>query len=56
MKAAGVIVDDAAVTPRHHLEEDVDDALGAVGGVGAWLTNTAARRSRGSSSARSSSQ
>ena len=23
----------------HHLEEDVDDALG---GVGAWLTNTAA--------------
>ena len=26
----------------HHLEEDVDDALGAVGGVGAWLTNTAA--------------
>ena len=26
----------------HHLEEDVEDALGAVGGVGAWLTNTAA--------------
>jgi predicted DNA repair protein MutK len=26
----------------HHLEEDVDDALGAVGDVGAWLTNTAA--------------
>jgi predicted DNA repair protein MutK len=26
----------------HHLEEDVDNALGAVGGVGAWLTNTAA--------------
>jgi predicted DNA repair protein MutK len=26
----------------HHLEEDVDGALGAVGGVGAWLTNTAA--------------
>ena len=26
----------------HHLEEDVHDALGAVGGVGAWLTNTAA--------------
>jgi predicted DNA repair protein MutK len=26
----------------HHLEEDVGDALGAVGGVGAWLTNTAA--------------
>jgi predicted DNA repair protein MutK len=26
----------------HHLEGDVDDALGAVGGVGAWLTNTAA--------------
>ena len=26
----------------HHLEEDVDEALGAVGGVGAWLTNTAA--------------
>jgi predicted DNA repair protein MutK len=26
----------------HHLEEDVDDALGSVGGVGAWLTNTGA--------------
>ena len=26
----------------HHLEEAVDHALGAVGGVGAWLTNTAA--------------
>ena len=26
----------------HHLEEDVDHALGAVGGVGAWVTNTAA--------------
>ena len=26
----------------HHLEEDVGDALGAGGGVGAWLTNTAA--------------
>ncbi len=26
----------------HHLEEDVDDALGAVGGVGSWLTNTTA--------------
>ncbi len=26
----------------HHLEEDVDDALGAAGGVGAWLTNTGA--------------
>jgi predicted DNA repair protein MutK len=26
----------------HHLEEDVGDALGAAGGVGAWLTNTAA--------------
>ena len=26
----------------HHLEEDVEHALGAVGGVGAWLTNTAA--------------
>ena len=26
----------------HHLEEDVHDALGAVGGVGAWLVNTAA--------------
>jgi hypothetical protein len=26
----------------HHLEEDVHDALGAVGGVAAWLTNTLA--------------
>jgi hypothetical protein len=26
----------------HHLEEDVHHALGAVGGVGAWLTNTTA--------------
>ena len=26
----------------HHLEEDVGDALGPVGGFGAWLTNTAA--------------
>ena len=26
----------------HHLEEDVHDGLGAVGGIGAWLTNTAA--------------
>ena len=26
----------------HHLEEDVHDALGAVGGVAAWLTNTIA--------------
>jgi predicted DNA repair protein MutK len=26
----------------HHLEEEVDHALGALGGVGAWLTNTAA--------------
>ena len=26
----------------HHLEEEVHHALGAVGGVGAWLTNTAA--------------
>ena len=26
----------------HHLEEDVDHALGSVGGVAAWLTNTAA--------------
>jgi predicted DNA repair protein MutK len=26
----------------HHLEEDVEDGLGAVGGVAAWLTNTAA--------------
>ena len=26
----------------HHLEEEVDHALGAVGGVGGWVTNTAA--------------
>jgi predicted DNA repair protein MutK len=26
----------------HDLEEDVDDALGPAGGVGAWLTNTGA--------------
>ncbi|HYF25501.1 MAG TPA: DUF808 domain-containing protein [Baekduia sp.] len=26
----------------HHLEEDVHDALGGVGGVGKWLTNTGA--------------
>jgi predicted DNA repair protein MutK len=26
----------------HHLEADVEDALGAAGGVAAWLTNTAA--------------
>jgi len=26
----------------HHLEEDVHDALGGLGGVGGWLTNTAA--------------
>ncbi len=26
----------------HHLEEDVHDALGGVGGVAAWLTNTGA--------------
>ena len=26
----------------HHLEEDVDHALGAIGGVAAWLTNTLA--------------
>ena len=26
----------------HHLEEDVEHALGALGGMGAWLTNTAA--------------
>jgi uncharacterized protein len=26
----------------HHLEEDVEHALGAVGGIAAWLTNTAA--------------
>ncbi|CAB4941647.1 unannotated protein [freshwater metagenome] len=26
----------------HHVEEDVHDALGALGGVGGWLTNTTA--------------
>jgi predicted DNA repair protein MutK len=26
----------------HHLEEDVDHALGPLGGIGAWLTNTGA--------------
>src|SRR3712207_9064356 len=26
----------------HHLEEDVHHALGALGGVGGWLTNTVA--------------
>jgi len=26
----------------HHWEEDVDHALGAMGGVAAWLTNTVA--------------
>jgi predicted DNA repair protein MutK len=26
----------------HHLEEDVHEALGSVGGVGGWLTNTLA--------------
>ncbi len=26
----------------HHLEEDVEGALGAIGGLGAWLTNTVA--------------
>ncbi|HEX6390753.1 MAG TPA: DUF808 family protein, partial [Solirubrobacteraceae bacterium] len=31
----------------HHLEEDVDHALGALGGVGAWLTNTAASAALG---------
>jgi predicted DNA repair protein MutK len=31
----------------HHLEEDVDHALGAAGGVGAWLTNTAASAALG---------
>jgi len=31
----------------HHLEEDVGDALGAVGGVAAWLTNTAASAALG---------
>jgi uncharacterized protein len=31
----------------HHLEEDVHHALGAVGGVGGWLTNTAASATLG---------
>jgi predicted DNA repair protein MutK len=31
----------------HHLEEDVEHALGAVGGLGAWLTNTAASAALG---------
>jgi uncharacterized protein len=31
----------------HHLAEDVRDALGAVGGIGAWLTNTAASAALG---------
>ncbi len=31
----------------HHLEEDVDHALGAIGAVGAWLTNTAASAALG---------
>jgi predicted DNA repair protein MutK len=31
----------------HHLEEDVHDALGAVGGIAAWLTNTAASAALG---------
>jgi predicted DNA repair protein MutK len=31
----------------HHLEEDVHDALGAMGGVGGWLTNTAASAALG---------
>ena len=31
----------------HHLEDDVHDALGAVGGIGAWLTNTAASAALG---------
>ncbi len=39
-------LDDLGVTflydAVHHLEEDVDHALGGLGGVGAWLTNTAA--------------
>jgi predicted DNA repair protein MutK len=26
----------------HHLEEEVEDGLGALGGIGAWLTNTTA--------------
>ena len=31
----------------HHLEEDIDHALGALGGLGAWLTNTAASAALG---------
>ena len=31
----------------HHVEEDVDHALGAVGGAGAWVTNTAASAALG---------
>jgi predicted DNA repair protein MutK len=31
----------------HHLEEDVHHALGAVGGIGAWLANTAASAALG---------
>jgi predicted DNA repair protein MutK len=31
----------------HHLEEDVDHVLGALGAVGAWLTNTAASAALG---------
>jgi uncharacterized protein len=31
----------------HHLEQDVHDALGAVGGIAAWLTNTAASAALG---------
>ena len=31
----------------HHLEEDVEHALGALGGVGAWVTNTAASAALG---------
>ena len=31
----------------HHVEEDVGDALGALGGVGAWLTNTTASAALG---------
>ena len=37
----------------HHAEEGVDDALGAAGGVGAWLTDAAPPRCSGWSSARS---
>ena len=33
---------DAPYDAVHHLEEEVHDALGGVGGVAAWLTNTAA--------------